>query len=377
MNKKIGLVADLHIGCRGGSHVWRSFIKHYLIDYMIPTFKENNITDIIQLGDLLDVRRSLYGLDRHWIVNEFIPTLKENSLTFHTLVGNHDCSLKDTTSHSNWNLWAEAESGGCIKAYTSPQDAIISDVVVSICPWVSKENLEATITHVESSKAAINVGHWELESFLLSKGNIAKSSTFNANTLREKFPMVLSGHYHISSEQQGGDNIIKYLGTPYCLDWGSFSDNTEHGLYTIDTTTKALEFIPNPLDKTMFCVVEYDYPLIAEQKLGKKWCDPSYLSNTLELRDKLVRVEVLDKSNSSHYKKFCEALRLVDCVNYSTVDLTDKVETSEQEINLKEFKTNTLEVLLDKVDNTEGINHETVLDKVEKVYNMCRKNLIG
>lgn len=373
-NKKIGLVADVHIGCRGGSHIWRSFIKSYLIDYMIPTFKENNITDILQLGDLMDVRRSLYGLDRSWIVNEFIPALRDNSLTFHTLTGNHDCTLKDITSHSNWSLWAEAEAGGCIKAYTKPQDVELSGLLVSICPWVSKENVDETIAHINNSEASINVGHWELSSFLLSKGSLAKTGTFDANLLMKKFEACYVGHYHTENYKKTEGGLIKYLGTPYCLDWGTYSDGTEHGLYLLDTLTQKLDFIPNPPDKSMFTIMEYNYSKIASDNLNKKYLDTSYLESVLALRGKVVRIEITDKSDSSHFKKFIAALRLVNCVSYNTVDLTNEIELTEMEVDPKKFQLDPLSILLDKVEDTEGINHKGVASKLNEVYTTCKNN---
>ncbi len=216
----------------------------------------------------------------------------------------------------------------------------------------------------------MNIGHWELKDFLLSKGQIAKSGSFETELLY-KFDICLSGHYHTGSCRKSGDNIIKYIGSPYCLDWGAYEDGTNHGLYTFDTLSHKLDFIPNPEGMSMFQVIEYNYADIASKRLGKKYLDVDYLNDDLGLRDSIVRVEITNKENSAHYKNFIAALRLSKVVNYTTVDLTKEVETCEQEVSEKEWKHSTIDVLLEKVDSTEGIDNERVSGMIKASHKRC------
>ncbi|MCP4986098.1 MAG: hypothetical protein GY928_08540, partial [Colwellia sp.] len=81
-----------------------------------------------------------------------------------------------------------------------------------------------------------------------------------------------------------------------------------------------------------------------------------------------------NKDNSSHYKRFIAALRLVDCVNFTTQDLTNEVETVEQEVKEVEWKASTLDVLVKKVHSTEGIHHDRVEKMLKASHQRCLDN---
>jgi hypothetical protein len=377
MNKNfIGFIGDGHVGCRGGSHSFREYIRDYWINYALPYYHSKNVTELIQLGDLFDVRKSISGLDVHWLRTGFIPALEGYGITLHLLHGNH-CQTLLHSSEISWTTLLQNESrasgSNCVISYTEPKEVIFGDTKILLCPWLCKSNEKAILDLIESTDATVCAGHWELSGYVLSKGNLSDHDTINP-TLLDKFEQVISGHYHTSSKK---GNVL-YAGSPYPLTWGEFEMPCENGLYLMETLSQKLEFIPNPEGMSIFKVLEYNHSDITSTKVGKKWLDKSYLEDTLHLKNKVVRIEVTDRSNSSHYKAFLNTLRLIDCVNFNVLDLTKEVETFEQDVTVEEFKLSTLEVLLDKVDLTEGINHDGVADKLKQVYSLCidKSNLI-
>lgn len=376
-NKKVGLIGDLHIGTRNGNHSFRDFIKKYLLEYALPLFKEQGITTVIQLGDFYDIRRSLIGEDMYWLVTEFIPLLDEYGITWHQIQGNHSQIRKDESTVT-WDDWLERESiahgSCCVKSYTTPQDLQLGDTLLSIVPWINKQNMEDTLEHLSKTEATISLGHYELAGFMMG-ASLAKHGTIDEGLL-SKFDAWYSGHYHNESSRGNG----KYLGTPYALDWGEEEDCTTRGLYTLDCLTQKLDFIPNPEDKTIFKVLEYNYEDIASKKQGKKWLDKDFLNDTLHLRDKVVKIEVVNRGNSKHYKDFLVAMRLVDTINYNVLDLTKEVDTVEQTVTSERFKLDPLGILIKKIESTEGddFDHDAIIDKLKVVDNICleRNNLI-
>lgn len=366
-----GLLQDLHLGVRNGSAAFREFHMMYLLEYALPYFHSKGITTVLSGGDVMDSRRSLLALDRHWIVNKLIPKLKEFNITIFALCGNHDSGLKDSLE-VNWINWLAAESDGYIVEISKPQDLTVGDCTYAMIPWICKDNYEETLKYIENTDATIAIMHAELEGFSMG-GSLCTHGTIDANLL-SKFDQVLSSHFHCQSKRGN----IEYLGTNFDLTWGDYEDCTIKGITTINNLTQHKTFLPNPEGMSIFKVLEYNHSDITSTKVGKKWLDKSYLEDTLHLKNKVVRIEVTDRSNSSHYKAFLNTLRLIDCVNFNVLDLTKEVETFEQDVTVEEFKLSTLEVLLDKVDLTEGINHDGVADKLKQVYSLCidKSNLI-
>ena len=381
MSNLLGVFGDCHLGMRNGSHQWREYSKGYILDYMIPLYKSRGVKSVFGLGDLFDVRRSLAGLDMHWLVNELLPALEDAGITWHLIVGNHEISLLDSCE-VNWPKWLEREStargSNCVIAYDKPQDVLIGDTTYLAIPWVCKDNYDDVVKVIETTEATVVLAHLEIEGFLMG-GSLCKKSTI-PKSLFDKFELILTGHFHTSSKQKTSKGEFIYTGSPYPTNWGEFLEPAENGIYLHNTLTGQLEFIPNPPDRSMFEVLEYNYEEIASKKLGKKWLDKDYLNDVLCLRNKVVKINVTNRSNSKHYKDFLSVMRLVATVNYSTLDLTSQVETEEQKVTSTAFKLDPIGVILDKIESTEGegFRHEAVSDKLLKVNKICldKNNLI-
>ncbi|MCP4988735.1 MAG: hypothetical protein GY928_22605, partial [Colwellia sp.] len=338
---KIGLIGDGHHGTRSGSHFFRDFQKDYLFNYLIPYYKERGITELVELGDWFDTRRYVLALDYHWMIEELIPVLAENGMTLHMVIGNHCLALKDSV-HINHNRIlekaAKAHGSNCIKIYEEPEEVRFGDTDCLFLPWICESNYKQVVEAIDKSTASVVFAHLELESFVLSKGQLCEKGTI-CTSLFEKFDKVYTGHFHHTNHKTlKSGTLIKYVGVPYEQSWADYDYPAENGIYVMDCLTTELEFIPNKPTQSMFQTLTYDYEEIESSNLVKKYLDVDYLNDTLGLKGSVVRIEVFNKDNSSHYKRFIAALRLVDCVNFTTQDLTNEVETVEQEVKEVEWK---------------------------------------
>jgi ribosomal protein L20 len=131
---------------------------------------------------------------------------------------------------------------------------------------------------------------------------------------------------------------------------------------------------------SLFTELEYSYKSITEQKLNKQYLDVDYLSDILNLRNKVIRINVTDRSNAKHYSQFVKALRSVECVNYSIIDTTQVTELEVKEISAKDFNISPIEILLDKINEMEYIDYEddkevryeAIGNKLKSVYDKCQ-----
>lgn len=380
-NKRIGIVGDCHFGTRNGNPFFRKFAKDWLLTYLIPMYKKEGIVDLFELGDWFDQRRYTLALDLHWQINEMIPLLAENGMTLHMIVGNHSMALKADTEVNSTNALvnaAIAHGSCCVKAYNKPTELTFALTDILVLPWVCDKNYDETVEAIENSKATVVLHHPEFSGFVISAGKLAESGTM-CTSLFEKFELSLQGHYHLPSEKTlGSGTLMKYVGVPFHQNTADADYPSENGVHIFDCVTQGLTFVPNPEGMSMFRTITYDYDQIESEGLVVEYLDKDWLNVTLGLRGSVVRVEVVDKSCSSHYKRFIAALRLVDCVNFTTTDLTSEVETVQQDVEEKEWKTSTLEVLVNKAESTEGIHHDKVITMLKEAHQCCldKSNLV-
>ena len=380
-NKRIGIIGDCHFGTRNGNPFFRKFAKDWLLTYLIPLYKEAGITDLFELGDWFDQRRYTLALDLHWQINEMIPLLAGNGMTLHMLPGNHSMPLKNNTEINSTNALvnaAKAQGSLCVKSYDRPTELTFAQTDILVLPWICDSNFKEVTEAMEKSTATVVLSHAELSGFIISAGKLAESGTI-ATSMFEKFELSLQGHYHLPSEKTlRSGTLMKYVGVPYHQNTADADFPAENGVHILDCVTQELTFVPNPEGMSIFQTITYDYGWIESEGLEKEYLDKNYLADTLGLRGSVIRVEVVDKSNSSHYKRFISALRLVDCVNFTTQDLTDEVETIKQDVTEQEWKDSTLDVLVNKAESTDGIHNDKVVKLLKEAHQSCldKSNLV-
>ena len=105
---------------------------------------------------------------------------------------------------------------------------------MTFCPWnVPLDSLP---------KSDILFGHFEINTFKMNGGHVCGSGV-ESQSILEKAPVVLSGHFHRTEERSYKNGKIVYIGSPYEQSWGEYGDRK--GVYLLDLHDNALEFVPN------------------------------------------------------------------------------------------------------------------------------------
>src|SRR5210317_1250824 len=93
---KLCILGDTHFGMRGDSIIFHNYIKKFYEEIFFPYLKENNITQIFQMGDLFDRRKFINFNSLYECRKYFFDKVTENNITFYSMLGNHDITYRNT-----------------------------------------------------------------------------------------------------------------------------------------------------------------------------------------------------------------------------------------------------------------------------------------
>lgn len=374
------IIGDTHVGARGSNPAVRNFIDRWF-RYCFSKMQELGITEYIQTGDFYDVRKSMNGFDMEWIINSYIPLHKKYGVRGTYIDGNHDIPYRESNQVS-WVQVLEMLCPSHIKRIDDPEQ--LGEIL--FLPWINEENVERTKQALEASQAKYCVGHLELGGFKMYSGSVCEESRFNISAVDfKKFQKVLSGHFHTMSEEGN----IKYVGTPYPLTWQDYQDaeNNLRGFHIFDDETGELEFIPNPENvKTFFKIFVYDYNQIKtddyQLSIHK---NPQKLEEEFGLKDKIVKVVVLNRDSIKHYQDFVNAIRQCKTIDTTFIDQTVSGEGENTPVSSSgdgspsqtelEVQTDILQVLMERVEKTNEITDElkpNAKTTIKEVYDVAK-----
>lgn len=209
---------------------------------LFPTLKDQGITKLYHLGDLVDRRKFINFNTLNVLRESLLDPLDAMGVEQHYILGNHDMTFRNVVTP---NALDELLGTRNVHVYTRPTTNADNICVV---PWICAETEAAAIQEMESTQAPICFGHFHLQGFEMHRGTYAESG-LDAKVL-DKFSLVCSGHFHTKSTF----NNINYLGSTGEQTWADHMDRK--GLHILDTETMALEFIQNP--HRMFHKIAYD-----------------------------------------------------------------------------------------------------------------------
>lgn len=220
------LLGDIHFGKNGFSlDTYENQIKFYHKQFF-PFLLQHKIKHVITTGDFFDHRTRQDVLLLLKIKKEFFKFFEDNEIMLTVLVGNHDMYFKDSKKVCTLDLFEENKFLRIVK---EPIIMEIGNVKWQLFPWITMEDGFAPKTkHI--------IGHFEINGFNMS-GNYTCTHGMNPASLKF-MKQVISGHFH--NKQENGP--IKYLGTPYSLDWNDV--NEEKGFYILSDDGE-VEFIAN------------------------------------------------------------------------------------------------------------------------------------
>jgi DNA repair exonuclease SbcCD nuclease subunit len=341
---KIALITDQHFGARNDSIAFLDFYEKFYDTTFFPVLDDNGITNVLILGDTFDRRKyvNFYSLQR--AKEMFFDKLAERGIKVHMLAGNHDTYYKNTNDVNSPDLLLREYSN--IEVIDEPQTIFVGGTAICMMPWICPENYQESLDQMNQTQAEICMGHFEISGFSMYRG--MESHEGLSKETFDKFDLVFSGHYH----HRSSDKHIHYLGNPYELTWQDFND--PRGFHLFDLDTRGLEFVLNPY--TMFARVEYD----------DKEKEPVDL-DSLELKDKYVKLVVVNKTDYYKFDKFIQKLYNKGCHEIKIIEDMSEFNDGEigEEINLED----TLSVLSHFIDSVEtDVDKEQVKTFMKSLY---------
>lgn len=288
---KIAFLCDTHFGCRNDSPFFLENAISFFENQFIPYLLEQNITDVIHLGDFFDRRKYINFNTLSQVRKSVIEKFESLGIRVHITIGNHDTYFKNTNSLNSLKEIL-GEKYDFLKIYETPTILNFDDFCFGLIPWVTKENEEEIVNFIKSCPCRMIGGHFEIVGFQVIPG-VKHQGGFNISVF-SRFDRVLSGHFHI--KQSEGN--IHYLGTQYQM---NFSDvYSTKGFHVYDTKTDEMEFIKN--NNNIFHIFVYDDSSVDEIKNIAKFI------NETNLKGGFVRITVRNKSKQNIFDKFIDAL---------------------------------------------------------------------
>ena len=338
---KVVIITDQHFGARNDSIAFLDFYQKFYDNTFFPTLDASGIDTVLVLGDTFDRRKyvNFYALDR--AKKMFFDKLEERGITVYMLAGNHDTYFKNTNEVNSPDLLLAEYNN--IEVIDEPKTINVNGFEVCMLPWICPENYTQSLDEIKNTTSTICMGHLEIAGFAMYRG-MESHEGFSAETFN-KFDLVFSGHYH----HRSNDRNIHYLGNPYELTWQDYND--PRGFHLFDFTTRQLDFVENPY--RMFERLEYT----------DKEVEPIDLDQ-LELKDKYIKLVVLEKTDFYKFDKFIQKLYNKGCHEIKIVE--DFSEFQEGEINEEINLEDTVSVLSNYIESI-----ETDVDK-EKVKSYMR-----
>ena len=282
---KIALITDQHFGGKQDSQNFLNYIETFYREQFFPYLSENNIQNVIDLGDTFDRRKFVNFNTLNQVRQFYFDVYYERDIKLHSIVGNHSTYYRNTNSvNSSELLYGHYDN---VSTYASPETIHVGDIDIDLIPWINTENYDETIKFIEKSKSQIALGHLEIAGFAMYKGYTAEAGI--PKDLFKGYEIVCSGHYHHKSSK---DNV-HYLGAPYEITWSDYDD--PRGFHVFDTETRQLEYIRNRF--RLFEKIYYD-----DENTDYSKVDAGYYKN------KIVKLIVENKTKLNQFEDFVDRL---------------------------------------------------------------------
>jgi DNA repair exonuclease SbcCD nuclease subunit len=283
---KLAILNDTHCGIRNSSDIFMDYQEKFYRDVFFPYLLENDIKQIIHLGDYYDNRKTINFKALKHNRKIFLEKLREYGITMDIIVGNHDAYFKNT---NELNALKELQGH-----YMNEVNVILDNTVMrygkmdmALVPWITPENEKDTLDFLANCKADIVGAHLELDGFEMSKGIPCHGGMSMSHF--ERFDMVLSGHFHTRSSQ----NNIHYLGSQMEFFWSDCDDKKY--FHVLDTETRELTPVHNPV--TIHKKVYYDH-----EKMNK-------FEDLRYLEDHFVKMIVVNKGDPYKFERFVDRVQ--------------------------------------------------------------------
>ena len=284
---KLAVLNDTHCGIRNSSEIFLKNAEDFYTNVFFPYCQEHGIEQIVHLGDYYDHRKYVNFKALNHNRKVFLDPMRKLGMRMDIIPGNHDTFYKNT---NDLNSLKELLGYYMNEVHIVMEPTVMEygSLRMAMLPWINPENYESSMNFIRDCKADWLGGHLELNGFEIMRG--VKNTHGMDHKAFDKFEMVLSGHFHVGSQQ---DNI-KYLGSQMEFFWSDAHD-PKH-FHVIDTETREIEAIRNPhtlFEKIVYNDEKTDYNTYGVDHLDKKF----------------VKVVVVNKKDLFTFDRFIDRIQ--------------------------------------------------------------------
>ena len=287
---KLAILNDTHCGIRNSSEIFLKNAEDFYSKVFFPYCQEHEIEQIVHLGDYYDHRKFVNFKALNHNRKHFLDQMRKFEMKMDIIPGNHDTYYKNT---NDLNSLKELLGYYMNEVHIIMEPTVMEygSLKMAMLPWINQENYETSMSFVRECKADWLGGHLELNGFEMMRG--VKQTHGMDSKLFNKFELVLSGHYHVSSRR---DNIW-YLGSQMEFFWSDAHD--PKAFHVVDTETRQIEKVKNP--HTLFHKIVYNDDEI------------DYNNTELpNLENKFVKVVVVNKKDQFVFDRFIDRIQNQD-----------------------------------------------------------------
>lgn len=340
---KVAIITDTHWGARNDSSAFIEFYRKFY-EYFFEVLKENDIDTVLMLGDTFDRRKYTNHATVKAAKDIYFDVLYERDIKTYMLIGNHDTFYKNTNEVNTVDLMLGEYTN--IVTISKPRTITLGNTDVAMIPWICSDNYTECFNEINTTKAEICMGHFEISGFEMYRGHPSEDGlshdTFN------RFDTVFSGHYHHRSTKGN----ITYLGTPYELTWQDYAD--PKGFHIFDLDTRDLQFVQNPY--TMFVRLEYN----------DKDQEPVDL-DAIDLKETFVKLVVVNKTDYYKFDQFVNKLYTKGAHDIKIVE--DMSEFQSGEVDSDVDLEDTLSILSNYIDSVNtDVDKEKIKSYMKSLY---------
>lgn len=352
---KVAIITDTHFGARNDSVIFLDYQARFLSDVFFPFLKNNGITTVLHLGDLVDRRKYVNFHTASRMKEDFILPLFRGRYNVHMILGNHDIFHKNKRDINAFDELLDSYSNDRIidtfRVYKNPETIVLGDLPVLLLPWIAKDNEIETMKAIDNTSATVCMGHLELNGFVMNLGTVCENG-MDASKF-DKFDVVLSGHFHQKSQRE---NIL-YLGAPWEITWSDFDQ--PRGFHVLDTETLNIQFIKNPY--SLFNKIVYNDAEKTQEELLA-------FAKDLQIHGTYCKIVVEQKSNPYTFDLFLREVEEHQPFDLKVVEQIIMHEYDEEIITSHD----TVSILNKSVDSLEiQVNKKKLKGFINKLYDQA------
>jgi len=327
---KVLLITDQHFGVRNDNLHYVERYRKFYTEVVLPKIDEEGITEILNLGDTFDRRKSCNFASLEAAKDMWFRPLQERGIKQTILLGNHDIYYKNTLRVNSPDLLLGEFDN--IEIIYSPGERVIGGKLMMLIPWICEENKQACWEAINDTDAKYCMGHFELNGFDPIPGYTMTHG--DDPSPFKKFKMVCSGHYHVKSSKSN----IRYLGNPCQLYWNDYDQ--ERGFHILNNNG-SLTFHTNPFDT--FHKIYYNDDLSLSPVDIKR------------LEGMYVKVIVEEKKDQVKFDSIVRRLQAADLADLKIIeDMSYELDDVDDDVEIEDTLT-ILEQCVSDFENKEGI----------------------